>query len=420
MSEPKGFRSRVAALPENTFYLNTEIKIKLPNSEIDYTVVGLTPLYNWIFKEFKVWEQYDLVAGSVLQISKDRIRNLKTSLENMVAGSENSQNFNAANYYNSNIKPVLDQLSQSSMVSASDPAVEFLNYLEKGNIDEAKAAFQFLYGSSINLGNSPRMFTGAIKAYEFKHFEDSLYKRHESDSRNFQKLKAEIDRYIASLESSTTNHISEASKKISNHSTEIDTFKEENIVKIRNLIRDLNDKFDVTRQQYDSKFEVELKKYKNLLQLKQPADYWMERAKKMKDEAIQFTIAMGVFIVVVIVLLTFLLWQTPEGMLFSFAENTSFSIKWSVAFLGVISICIFAIRVFHRLAISAYHLARDAEEKHQLTYVYLSLIDEAEVDTESKHLILQSLFSRADSGLLKDEHGPTMPSTSIIDLLKNK
>ena len=59
---------------------------------------------------------------------------------------------------------------------------------------------------------------------------------------------------------------------------------------------------------------------------------------------------------------------------------------------------------------SSFHLARDCEERHALTYFYLSLLKESKVDDSDRQLIMQSLFSRAETGLLKDDSAPTMPN----------
>jgi hypothetical protein len=62
---------------------------------------------------------------------------------------------------------------------------------------------------------------------------------------------------------------------------------------------------------------------------------------------------------------------------------------------------------------SSYHLVRDAEERHTLTFFYLALLKDTEVKDEDRNLILQSLFSRVETGLLKDDSSPTMPSDAI-------
>ena len=71
------------------------------------------------------------------------------------------------------------------------------------------------------------------------------------------------------------------------------------------------------------------------------------------------------------------------------------------------------------MTFSSFHLSRDAEEREQLTHFYLALKKDTEINEQERQLILQSLFSRADTGLLKDDSSPTMP-TSIIEKFSNK
>jgi len=59
---------------------------------------------------------------------------------------------------------------------------------------------------------------------------------------------------------------------------------------------------------------------------------------------------------------------------------------------------------------SSFHLSRDCQERHTLTYFYLALLKENEIAPEEKQLIIQSLFSRSDTGLLKDDGSPSMPN----------
>jgi hypothetical protein len=67
-----------------------------------------------------------------------------------------------------------------------------------------------------------------------------------------------------------------------------------------------------------------------------------------------------------------------------------------------------------KMTFSSFHLQRDAEEREQLAYVYLALVNESKADDESQKIILQSLFSRAETGLLSGENGPTMPIADIV------
>lgn len=68
---------------------------------------------------------------------------------------------------------------------------------------------------------------------------------------------------------------------------------------------------------------------------------------------------------------------------------------------------------------SNFHLARDAEEREKLTYMYLALISNGEFNEEERKIVLQSLFSRSDTGLLKEDSSPTMPGiNTFIDKMK--
>lgn len=66
----------------------------------------------------------------------------------------------------------------------------------------------------------------------------------------------------------------------------------------------------------------------------------------------------------------------------------------------------------------AYHLARDAYERYQLTHVYLSLLDVKAVNDNERSIVLQSIFSRADTGLLKGDSSPAFPGM-LEQILKN-
>ena len=76
----------------------------------------------------------------------------------------------------------------------------------------------------------------------------------------------------------------------------------------------------------------------------------------------------------------------------------------------------FGIRVLSKLVFSSFHLMRDAQERNTLAMLYLSLFNEDVVDENSRDIVLQALFSRAEIGLIVSNSPPTLPSVS--DLLK--
>lgn len=85
--------------------------------------------------------------------------------------------------------------------------------------------------------------------------------------------------------------------------------------------------------------------------------------------------------------------------------------------LTIISFGAYLIRTFAKFTFSSFHLARDAEERYHLTLVYLALKKDANVEEKDRQIILQSLFSRAETGLIGADGGPTMPGNPILNKL---
>lgn len=69
---------------------------------------------------------------------------------------------------------------------------------------------------------------------------------------------------------------------------------------------------------------------------------------------------------------------------------------------------------------SSFHLARDAEERHTLTFFYLALSKDSQVGDDDRKMILQALFSRTETGLLKEDSSPTLPTNDVINKFMNK
>ena len=92
------------------------------------------------------------------------------------------------------------------------------------------------------------------------------------------------------------------------------------------------------------------------------------------------------------------------------------TIQGVVIFGTVLALYAFLIKSLSRLTFSSFHLMRDAQEREQLTYLYLALVNDKKIDESSRDIVLQALFARSETGLLAKDHGPTMPG--IVDLLK--
>lgn len=173
-------------------------------------------------------------------------------------------------------------------------------------------------------------------------------------------------------------------------------------------------------QEKDRRCEELEKLYREKLRLEAPADYWKTLE---HDYTIKGRIWLGVSIVSSLLIVGLLI-ATLAFLPNLFPENSHwFAVFRNSAILTVVtSILVYMVRYFVKIAMSSFHLARDAKERENLSHFYLALIEKGAVSDKERAIILNSLFSRSDSGLLKGDSGPTMSNTpsELIDVLKNK
>ena len=117
-----------------------------------------------------------------------------------------------------------------------------------------------------------------------------------------------------------------------------------------------------------------------------------------------------------ILLLT--LYNFPQWLNINLKDFSIFNLTGTLLLAVIISIGIYLLRLFIKLCLSAYHLSRDANERYQLTYVYLALVNEGQVSESERSIVFQALFSRSDTGLLKGDSSPTLPDNMLQQVIK--
>ena len=164
---------------------------------------------------------------------------------------------------------------------------------------------------------------------------------------------------------------------------------------------------------------IELEKtYKENLKLKAPAEYWDKLRKEYEEKANKWrnwSIGIAIFL---IALLSVILYITPDSLNINLNEFKFEDLRATLILTVIISIGVYMLRIFVKLSLSAYHLSRDAKERNQLTYVYLSLLSEGDISESERNIVFQSLFSRADTGLLKGDSSPSIPDGLIQQITK--
>ena len=194
----------------------------------------------------------------------------------------------------------------------------------------------------------------------------------------------------------------------------IDDFKEDKEKTYSDWFINTKGGFEEFSSKSDKRLEELESTYQEKLKLEEPAKYWSDRAEKLKKQGWIALAVLVILVLIVVFSLGKLLWTTPEQIYESFFNgDKSAAIRWSIIYITFISFMVFAIKAVTKVMFSSFHLARDCEERHTLTYFYLSLLKDSSVDNEDKKLIMQALFSRAETGLLKDDASPTMPNDIV-------
>ena len=252
-------------------------------------------------------------------------------------------------------------------------------------------------------------FKGALLAYEFQmQSENCLENRTtlEEDSVNelrnnileirdnlytdVNKSKKEFEQWYKNIEKHTDDFRSEYAKE----STKQQDERNEKILNLENT-------------------------YKEKLRLEPAASYWKTKAEDYKNLGNRWAFILSGFVAVGLAIfgVLFYTWVNAQATAISID-----SLQGVVLFITLLSVYAFAIKALSKLVFSSYHLQRDAEEREQLTYLYLSLTHEKDdFDTDARSIVLQALFSRADTGLISGDSSPTMPGVhEIINASSNR
>jgi hypothetical protein len=411
----KEFRNRISESKLPEWFNSVSVTINYPQIDLVIELVGLSSIHNFFSKQVTGWQAISSLPGEFQQSLNhftQQIQNIERFLEISIDLEDENSIINQWNNTRNKI------CSQNNFFTFDAPKSKFLLSIYTKNTECFPGAYSYIIGQFRS--SSKNDFIGSLIAFEFESKGIiELGKRVETERKSIKQLRTDFQNQINQTETQLTEHLTNSTTAYQDYILSIDHFKGEKEVLFNNWFENSQNDFNIFNS--DSKIKIsELEKiYEEKLRLEKPAEYWSKRAILLKKEgwkAIQWLIGLVAFACLSLYLL---LWLTPEGMLLSFIKGDAQAIKWSIIYITFISFLAFGIRALNKVAFSSFHLARDSEEREQLTFVYLALKKDSAIDDKDRLLILQSLFSRAETGLLKDESGPTMPSDSVSKILRS-
>lgn len=402
-------KTKIAESPQVDWFNAKEVTLNYRAVNFGTTIKGVASVFEFLERQINGFASMGQNLPGEIKTVKDIYTSTKHNIINIV-------NTNAANdnTWSTQVKNTLERDNPPKFIYDS-PVTDFLVEIFNARPEYYPGAYEFITQPSLSNINAKDRLAGSLLAYEFSMKGDSeISKRKEAEKKSIAKLRSDFEKHFNDSESHLVSYLSTANQKVIDSSNQIDSF-------LKDKEDGYNTWFQKTSQDFKSFHTASTEKIKALenlyqekLKLEAPAKYWNDRAKKLRKEGYWWLIGLIVCIGIGVVVLIWILNMIAEGTLTKIFASTATAIKWSVALITLISFIAYAIRIISKLTFSSFHLVRDAEEREQLTYIYLALQREKGIDQTERHLIMQSLFSRADTGLLKDEGAPTMPG-NIMD-----
>lgn len=386
----------------DTYFVNNNISITLFPSQEKYNITSINNFYSLIQMESNAWKECN--RGKIREINR-HFKQILNILDNDINSINNQPNA---------IRDAVAKASINKFPCVFSSTIHGKRLIEIYNdpINLATSSNSISDGYCYYLNNealpvmSRSLLIGFLEAYSVdypamaKDYEQSisgivtnLVKGYHDDFDSLHRTHIDNNQ---KLEKSTESHISKIENWRAAQEKGLNEFVEQRKLQI-----------NVLEETYQTK-----------LMLEKPAQYWDELHNEYKKKGIFWMVATLISSLIFIGCFLMILYEMPACLNGNFLDINYGTIKSALLLAVVVSISIFLVRFFVKMTLSAFHLSRDSRERKQLTYFYLSLISNKSVDEKDRAIILQSLFSRADTGLLKGDSSPAFPDGMLQQIAK--
>lgn len=311
----------------------------------------------------------------------------------------------------SQIKPHFNGSTSKWLYSKNTLTKHFLSIIKNENLTIATAFLEYILNQSTGNVSSQEHFKGYLKAYEYQNSDIDLVKRRDSEKKSLSKIREHFqnsqDELFGEVEAfkkdfhDWEDNTKNASEKL---------YRVQKKLGVRRL-KQQDELFEADLSAWKSKIQELENTYEEKLKLQGPAKYWSDASKRYEKHGMNWARAIVFFVILGVVIFYSLLNQWFSGEKLPLQLS---SLQGAVLFASLAAMFTYLMKVLSKMTFSSFHLMRDAQEREQLTYLYLALTHETEIDKSSRDIVLQSLFSRSETGLLVKENGPTMPTITEI------
>lgn len=394
------------------------LSINFPHINYNIELTGLSSIYEYFSNQYNGWKELTNIPRE-LNTSLVFFKKIN-DLHSLISVDFNDLNafLSRWNSVKREIENTLHSYRNQIFPIESIELKLLLELSDKSN-EQFEGAFNYMT-SNFQIRNSKEYFKGQLKAYEFQELKsDNKISKAELEKKSLNQVRNYFNKKINDNQKTLSEYTNNIETNYSEHLNELDKLKEEKKQKFEEWFE--NTQNEEWKKWYEDKIETLArleKTYETNLKLEKPARYWEIKSTKYFRQGNSAKTILIWVVILSSVFLSIVLFTAPEWIFQKVFKGNEVSIvRWSIVFITLISLLVYAIRALTKYMFSSYHLARDAEERHTLTFFYLALLKDTEVNEEDRKMILQSLFSRTDTGLLKEDSSPTLPG-GIFEKMK--
>lgn len=239
--------------------------------------------------------------------------------------------------------------------------------------------------------------------------ESQIKKRSDSENKALGRIRSDWNQKTVDLQTEFNANVKNYNEWREGYTGELENWKTSLVDKIEKWHIERDEKFETLFKASNQKIDDLEKLYTEKLRLEGPVKYWTTRAKELKKAGRWWAGGLTASIIITAATILVVLFIPPDYFSASIIEGDPLAIKGVILFGTLISFLAYLIKTFSRMTFSSFHLMRDAQEREGLTMVYLALLEKGAATEGERELILQAIFSRAETGLIKHESGPSMP-----------
>lgn len=416
----KDFRKFVNESPIKDTLNSVDVVLKYPHLGSTIELKGIQSIYKFVNDQVIGWNHFEKVP-QYLEQSKRHFETIKSKIVRLTDYFKDNKEHLFDSEWSVLRNSILNQRTDSNyfVFLYDSPETDFLIKINDKNPNYTQGAIDYLIRGNINSNNGNDYFTGVLFGYEFKNqTESEILHRRNNEKISLGQIREKYNNYIVEAEQQLNGYISDAKGNLTEHFETVDQLKNEKNKNFEDWFTGIQSGFNTFFANANESIGTNENLYREKLRLEAPAEYWKKRAIQLKDEGKSYlSWLIGVSLVSAILLFVLLMSLGTDFFEKAFSDTIR-GIKWSIILITIVSLLGFTIKILSKLTFSSFHLSRDAEEREQLTHFYLALKKDTTIEVEERQLILQSLFSRADTGLLKEDSSPTMPSSFLESLSK--